>query len=153
MSFIEKNLSTNEKIIYKGGIHWYVYIRGIFLVILGGSLSGASNTAGSVLILAGFISLVLAITISSSSEFAITNKRIILKTGVLSRKFIELQLNKSEGLQIEQGLMGRIFNYGTIKITTAGVTEKYGFLRKPFEFKKQVNNAVEASFSNLNMVN
>ncbi|MDB5087914.1 MAG: rane-flanked domain, partial [Mucilaginibacter sp.] len=60
---------------------------------------------------------------------------------------IELQLNKSEGLRIEQGIIGRMFNFGTIKITSAGVMEDFKYLIKPFEFKKQVNNAIEGAFN------
>ena len=147
MSFIEKNLSTNEKIIYQGKIHWFIYLRGIFFIVLGVLTGSVSYALCGFLVFVGVIVLLGAILVASASEFAITNKRIILKTGFLKRRFTELQLNKSEGLKIEQGIMGRMFNYGTIKITSAGVTEGFAFLASPFEFKKQVNNAVETSFS------
>jgi len=148
MSFIEKNLSTNERISYKGKIHWYIYLRGVFFFILGFLASNVSVALSGFLFFVGIISLILAGMVAGSSEFAITNRRIILKTGVLKRKFIELQLNKSEGLRIEQGIMGRMFNFGTIKITTAGVTETYSYLADPFQFKKRINDAVENSFGN-----
>jgi len=150
MSFIEKNLSANERICYVGKIHWYIYLRGIFFIALGFAASGASTTLGGFLVIVGILSLIFATVMASSTEFAVTNKRVILKTGALKRKFIELQLNKSEGLRIEQGIMGRIFNFGTIKINSAGVTENFGYLAKPFQFKKEVNNAVENSFASLN---
>jgi uncharacterized membrane protein YdbT with pleckstrin-like domain len=95
----------------------------------------------------GVVVLLIAIMIGRSSEFAITNKKVMLKTGVFSRKLVELQLNKSEGLQVSQGILGRLFNFGTIKITSGGVVEKFAFLANPFEFKKQVNNAIEGSFA------
>ncbi|HEY0244687.1 MAG TPA: PH domain-containing protein [Mucilaginibacter sp.] len=147
MSFIEKNLSANERIIYNGKIHWFIYFRGIFFIILGLLTNSASASASAFLFFVGIVILLMAIMIARSSEFAITNKRVVLKTGIFSRKLIELQLNKSEGLQISQGILGRLFNFGTIKITSGGVIEGFAFLANPFEFKKQVNNAVEDSFA------
>jgi uncharacterized membrane protein YdbT with pleckstrin-like domain len=83
----------------------------------------------------------------SSIEIAVTNKRVILKTGVLSRRVVELQLNRSAGLQVSESVMGRVFGYGFLRVSSGGVSESVGFLCKPFEFKKQVNNAIEQSFS------
>jgi uncharacterized membrane protein YdbT with pleckstrin-like domain len=71
---------------------------------------------------------------------------VILKTGLLKRKFCEIQLNKSEGLQIEEGVIGRMLGYGSVKITSGGVTEVFSPIAKPFELKRQVNNAIEGSF-------
>jgi uncharacterized membrane protein YdbT with pleckstrin-like domain len=147
MSFIEKNLSTNEQILFKGKLHWYIYLRFVFFFILGLLTSSLSMALAGFLFFVSALSLVSAIMVSSSSEFAVTNRRIILKTGILKRKFTELQLNKSEGMLIEQGIVGRMFNFGTLKITSAGVTEKYTYLAKPFEFKRQVNNAIEGSLA------
>jgi len=154
MSFVQKNLSTNEKILYSTGTHWYVYLNGIILLTLGFIIpSSASNnkddstsTIVAILILAGIILLINSILIARSSEFVVTNKRVILKTGVLKRKLIEVQLNRAEGLTISQGIMGRVFNFGVMKITSGGVTEVFTKIAKPYEFKKQVNNAIEGSF-------
>jgi uncharacterized membrane protein YdbT with pleckstrin-like domain len=147
MSFIEKNLSANEQILYRGKIHWCIYLRCVFFFIVAFLANDLSMGFAGLIFFLGIISLVLAILSTNSAEFAITNKRVILKTGVLKRKFVELQLNKSEGLRIEQGIIGRMFNFGTIKITSAGVTEDFKYLTKPFEFKKQVNNAIEGAFN------
>lgn len=152
MSFIEKNLALNEKIVYTTGLHWWVYLKNILLIVLGiifvrsSGGTGSASSLGAFIVLVGIIGLIYAFLVSKSSEFAITNKRVILKTGMLKRKLIELQLNKAEGLRVEQGIIGRIFNFGSIKITSGGVNESFSPLAKPFEFKKQVNNAIEGSF-------
>lgn len=153
MSFIEQNLASNEKIIYTTGLHWWVYFKNILLIVLGiifirsSGGTGTASSIGAFLILIGMVGLIYAFFVSKSSEFAVTNKRVILKTGMLKRKLVELQLNRAEGLSVEQGIIGRIFNFGSIKITSGGVTESFSPLAKPFEFKKQVNNAIEGSFS------
>ncbi len=147
MSFIEKNLSANERILYKGKIHWFIYARGLFFIILGLLVGTASYAAAGFLVFVGVISLLMALMVATSSEFAVTNRRVVLKTGVVKRRFTELQLNRSEGLLVEEGLMGRMLGYGSVKITSGGVTEKFPMLAKPFEFKKQINNAIEGSFN------
>jgi uncharacterized membrane protein YdbT with pleckstrin-like domain len=143
MGFIEKNLSANERVVYKGSIHWFIYFRGAFFIILSLFFINVSSSVTGFLFLVGVAMLLMAILLVSSSEIAVTNKRVILKTGIMSRKVIELQLNKSEGLQISEGMLG----YGSIKITSGGIVESFSFLAKPFDFKKQVNNAIEGSFA------
>jgi uncharacterized membrane protein YdbT with pleckstrin-like domain len=122
-----------------------------FLAVLGLLIGSASYAACGLLVTVGFISFTMAFIVGKSSEFAVTNKRVILKTGLLRRKFCEIQLNKSEGLQIEEGMFGRMFGYGKVRITSGGVIEVFSPIAKPFELKKQVNNAIEGSF-NLNPV-
>jgi len=100
---------------------------------------------GILFILGAMITFSVFIKVNST-EVAITNKRVVVKTGVLSRKIIELQLNRSEGLRISENLTGRLFGYGSIRITSGGISEGLDYLSKPFEFKKQVNNAIEQSF-------
>jgi uncharacterized membrane protein YdbT with pleckstrin-like domain len=155
MSFIEKNLANNERIVYTAKLHWSIYLKGILLIIIGiiayvlskGNIGIAA--IGGLLALSGIISLITSSTRSASSEFVVTNRRIMLKTGVLKRQFTELQLNRSEGLIIDQGIMGRIFNYGSLFITSGGAREEFYPIADPYEFKRQINNAIEDSFSTI----
>ncbi len=152
MSFIEKNLSNNELVLYKAKLHWIIYLRGVFWAVLGLLIGSASYAACGLLFIVGVISFIMAIITDQSSEFVVTNKRVILKTGLIKRKFCEIQLNKSEGLQIEEGMLGRVLGFGKVRITSGGVVEVFSPIAKPFEFKKQINNAIEGSF-NINPVN
>jgi len=156
MSFIEKNLSANEKIIYSAELHWYIYVRGILFLavaIIVAVFASGKNYSTAGYIFAGIIGvlaityLVNAFSIVKSTEFVVTNKRVMVKTGIVNRKLIELQLNRSEGMTIEQGILGRIFNFGTIRITSGGVVETFFGVADPYEFKKHVNNAIEGSFN------
>jgi len=152
MSFIEKNLATNEKVIYKGNLHWWIYMKNVLLILLGviicsSAKSSGANAVGGILVFFALIGLVGAYMRSKSSEFVVTNRRIMLKTGVLKRKLVELQLNRAEGLSVDQGIIGRMFNFGSIIVTSGGVKEVFSPIAQPFEFKKQVNNAIEGSFA------
>jgi len=153
MSFIEKNLANNEKIVYTANLHWWIYLRGIILLVLGviivqtanGNNSGSG--IGGVIAFIGILGLISAFMRAKSSEFVVTNRKVILKTGVLRRKLVELQLNRAEGLSVDQGILGRILNYGTIVVTSGGVRERFSPISNPYEFKKQINNAIEGSLT------
>jgi uncharacterized membrane protein YdbT with pleckstrin-like domain len=76
---------------------------------------------GVTLLFLGLVSLVQRIFIKVSSIHAVINRRVIIKTGVISRRTVELILAKCEGIQVMQGILGRIFGYGSIVVTTAGL--------------------------------
>jgi uncharacterized membrane protein YdbT with pleckstrin-like domain len=155
MSFIEKNLANNEKIVYKGNLHWWIYMKNVLLIVLGviiasSAKSDTANSIGGIIVFIALIGLVGAYMRSKSSEFVVTNRRIMLKTGVLKRKLVELQLNRAEGLSVDQGIIGRMLNYGSIIVTSGGVKEVFSPIAQPYEFKKQINNAIEGSFTPIN---
>jgi uncharacterized membrane protein YdbT with pleckstrin-like domain len=81
------------------------------------------------------------------TEMGLTNKRLISKTGIISRKTQELNLKAIETVEIDQGILGRIFGFGTIKVTGRGISD---FVLKgindPMTVKRQiesVSNPVE----------
>jgi len=156
MTFIEKNLANNERIVYRAQLHWWIYGKSVLLLILGivvfalGGKTEAVKILGGVLVLISLIGLINAYVRASSSEFAVTNRRIMIKTGVAKRRLIELQLNRSEGLMIDQGIIGRMFNYGVIIIRTGTMEEIFSPIADPYEFKRQINNAIEGSFAPIN---
>lgn len=58
-----------------------------------------------------------------TTELAFTNKRVIAKFGFVSRQTIELNMHKIESMQVNQDVLGRIFNYGTLIISGAGTPQ------------------------------
>lgn len=73
------------------------------------------------------------------TEYVVTNKKVILKSGILSRDALELVLNKCEGIRINQSLMGRMLGFGSIVVTTGGVTNKFDFITNPIKFRNEIN--------------
>src|SRR5260221_134503 len=72
------------------------------------------------------------------SEFAITNRRVIIKVGFISRKTLEMNLSKIESVNVDQGIWGRMLGYGTITIIgTGGTKETFGNISGPLEFRRQ----------------
>jgi uncharacterized membrane protein YdbT with pleckstrin-like domain len=82
------------------------------------------------------------IFVKVGSIYAVTNKRVIIKTGVISRRTVELVLAKCEGIQVMQGILGRIFGYGSIVVTTGGATNCYYYVANPFRFKMEINKQI-----------
>lgn len=116
MGYIESNLIKDERIEYTTTYHWKVFFSLKAIVTL-------------------FIQPIL---MRWSDEFAITNKRVVIKQGLVSRKTFEMNLNKIESVNVDQPVMGRILDYGTITIIgTGGTRESFTDIRKPLEFRKR----------------
>ncbi len=74
----------------------------------------------------------------ATDEFALTNKRVIIKTGFISRKTFEMNHSKIESVNVDQGILGRILGYGTIRIVGSGGTkEVFPKIKNPLEFRKK----------------
>jgi uncharacterized membrane protein YdbT with pleckstrin-like domain len=88
---------------------------------------------------AGVIVFVIDYLDYLTSEFGITNKRLIMKKGFIARMTHEIGLEKIESLNVTQSVFGRIFNYGTIFVNGTGTTSQpFKEITKPMEFKKQL---------------
>ena len=75
-----------------------------------------------------------------TTEYVSTNKRVLIKKGVISRHVSEIYLNKIEGALVTQSIIGRFLNYGTLKIRGVGGTiEEYPFINNPFVFQKTID--------------
>ena len=108
MGYIEQNLVADERIIFKGEIHWMRYARPILIIFLG-VLALYWNLwaviAGVILMLIGIFQIAY---IYFGLSYAVTNKRIILKKGILNVEALEIILTKVEGVHIEQSFLGRL---------------------------------------------
>jgi uncharacterized membrane protein YdbT with pleckstrin-like domain len=111
-SYIDSNLTTNERIIKNAKVSWWSQWQMILLGVL---------TIGFMI---GIIFFIFAIIRVMTTELALTNKRVIAKTGFIRRDTVELRLEKVEGLNINQGIIGRIFNYGTVIVSGTGGIER-----------------------------
>jgi uncharacterized membrane protein YdbT with pleckstrin-like domain len=79
------------------------------------------------------------------AEFAVTNKRVLVKLGVMHTRSVELLLSKVEGITVNQGLGGKLFGYGEIVITgTGGTPEVFSGIQGPFEFRRAVQIETDA---------
>ena len=141
MSYVERNLLPNEEITYRARLHRIVYFLPdcVFLVAVLVGLAGGAWIAAAVIAAIGVVLFIPPWIRSASSEFAITNKRVLVKVGLIRRHSLELLLQKVEGIGVDQSVLGRILGYGTITVSGVGGTkESFRMISDPLEFRRQV---------------
>ncbi|HME41023.1 MAG TPA: PH domain-containing protein [Steroidobacteraceae bacterium] len=141
MGYVESNLLPNEQITYRARLHGIIY--GLPATVLAAAvltaLGGGGWIAGAAIGAVGLVLLVPPWIRSVSSEFAVTDKRVLIKVGLIRRHSIELLLQKVEGIGVDQGILGRILGYGTITVSGVGGTkEAFRMISNPLEFRRQV---------------
>ena len=143
MSYVEANLMQGEQVVYQTSLHWLMYFWPIVLAVVGLLMMlGVPALGLAVLALSVVLGVVVFITVHNA-EFAVTNKRVIMKTGWLNRRSLELLLSKIESIAVDQGFAGKIWGYGTIVLSgTGGSHEPFQNITDPFEFRKQVQEEI-----------
>lgn len=143
MSYVNKSLIPGEEVIYRTRISLVVFTWPILvgLVALGVLLLGYRVPAAVVFVVALLLFLPKYVAFVTS-EFAVTNKRLIVKVGVLRRRIVELQLSKVEAIAVDQSLLGRMLGYGNIVVTgTGGTKEPFRAISGPLKFRRAVQAA------------
>ena len=147
MSYIQNNLQAGEEIKYKADIHWYIFAYPVILLLLSAFFSSAQTGlfyyVSILLLLSGLFQLIKRILLKMGAEYVVTNKKVILKSGILNRDALELVLNKCEVIRINQSLMGRMLGFGSIVVTTGGVTNKFDFITNPIKFRNEINAQIQ----------
>ena len=78
----------------------------------------------------------------ATTEIAVTTSRIVYKRGLVARHVGEISIDRIEGVNVLQGILGRIFNYGRIMIRGMGVGEVVlPPLERPIVFRKAIEKA------------
>jgi len=101
---------------------------------------GASLTAAAVFFVTGLLLFAASLFAWSTTELAVTNKRVVAKVGGIRRGVaVELRLDKVEGVQIEQSRIGRIFDYGSLVVTATGMpAARVPGISNPIEFRRMI---------------
>ena len=148
MNFVDKHLLPGETVTYRTRLHWKSYVAPILIALLFFvplaviALRSENRILALLPALAAILMLAVARVRRLSSEFAVTNRRIIIKVGVLSTRSIELMLPKVEAITVSQSLAGRIFGYGDIVVTGSGGTkEPFAGIQSPLDFRQAVQAA------------
>ena len=145
MSYIEKNLMNGESIVYRTKLHWVVFLWPIIWLVVAIIFfgSGGAAAAGGLFILIAILTGIASFINFSTSEFGITNKRVIVKVGFIRRNSLEVLLNKVEGIQVNQGILGRILGFGSITVSgTGGTKDPFHKIDAPLEFRKKAQEQI-----------
>ncbi|HWZ70334.1 MAG TPA: PH domain-containing protein [Casimicrobiaceae bacterium] len=150
MSYIDGNLLAGEQVVYRTRLHWLLFMgpvlfTAVVLLPIAWFLDNGTWSSYAWIPLALGLFILLATFIKrQSSDFAVTNKRVMMKVGVFSTRSVELLLNKIEAIAVNQSFIGRIFGYGDIVVTGSGGTrEAFSHIQGPLEFRRAVQSVTD----------
>ena len=152
--YLRKSLGEGESIRYIARRHWISYLGSLVILALSllsflsaatskGENSAGFGAVGVTCVLVGLVVLFDSWIRNKTTELAVTNRKVIAKWGFVARKTIEQRLEKVDSVQVDQGIFGRILDYGTIIVHGSGSsTTPIRTIANPIEFRRQVENAV-----------
>ena len=132
MGYAEKVLQPGETIVYRARLHWIVYLAGIALIVAavilamlavalpGDTLRLGLMVAALIALFLGLFQMLRAWFVVANTEIIVTNRRLIYKTGFIARDTLEMNLDKVESVLVEQTLLGRLLDFGTVIVRGVG---------------------------------
>jgi uncharacterized membrane protein YdbT with pleckstrin-like domain len=159
MKYVTRVLQPGETVEYLARVHWLIYFRAVLLLIVALIALVASAMVGDInpgivtpdqislalrivalfFALFAFVSWLRALILQISTELAVTDRRVIHKTGLIRRNTIEMNRSKVETVGVDQSLLGRMLGYGTITVRgTGGSFEPIWFISDPLTFRTHI---------------
>ena len=152
--YVRSTLQSNERPIYKTAFSWVIFVRPVIMFLLSlliawtvclclheasEDIAVPPNLIRFLILLPSVVFLIKRIIQFVTSEFVVTDSRIIIKIGLIWRKTLELFVSKVESVSVDQGIAGRLLNFGTIVVRGTGRTEEpYAMIARPVEFRNWV---------------
>ena len=170
MSYVEKNLVPGETLLYQTRHHWIVLIGPLLMALLVGlpgllllfaaadknaeladyvaRIPGGTQTLvvlGAILVVTALATLAWGMAKRNATEMAVTNRRVLIKTGMGSRRTLDLMLSRVESIGVEETMWGRMIGYGSVIVRgTGGTPEPFVKISHPQEFRRQVQQQIGA---------
>ena len=152
MSYVQRVLQPDETLVYATTRHWFVYLRAIFLalvtlaLLIGSRFLPSDSGLVTVLLIAAAIGAVLTLWFwlvgfadRAGTEFAVTNRRVIYKEGLIRRRTVEMNLSAVESVDVEQSILGRMLDFGHVRVIgTGGSPTPYPMISDPLTFRSHI---------------
>src|SRR5438046_7485001 len=132
MSYVQRVLQPGETVVHHSRLHPLIFLPALIwlliaLALLVASTQTTDDRINIALIAAAVLFGVLALASwaraairRATTELAITDRRVIYKSGLLSRHTLEMNRSKVESVGVDQSILGRIFRFGTIVVRGNG---------------------------------
>lgn len=153
MQYIESNLLENERVIFKTSLNFYYLIFPLlflalftftFIINVVNKNTGRASTILDICFIIALIYNISSLLTYKTSEFGVTNKRVLSKFGFIKRTTTETLISKIETIKVDQSIIGRMLNYGNITIIGTGSTKnKFSEIDKPLLFKKNIEEQID----------
>lgn len=145
-----------EEVVFRTSLHWLFFLWPIVLMLVSvlgffgiaafafegeqkfATIGVIGILAVMCLFIAGVLILLGRLIHYLTSEFVITNRRLVMKEGLFSRTTMELVPSKIDSIAVQQGIFGRIFGYGSIRVAVAMESQIFHFISRPIEFRSHI---------------
>jgi uncharacterized membrane protein YdbT with pleckstrin-like domain len=170
MAYVDRNLVPGETLLYRTRHHWLVLLGPVFVGLLllvpgvallveaiathgsAGLAVGSAMVspqmmaiAGAVLLAAAILTFSYGVVKRNATEMAVTNRRVLIKTGMTSRRTLDLMLSRVESIGVEESSAGRLLGYGSVIVRgTGGTPEAFLMIAHPQEFRRAVQEQIAA---------
>ena len=147
MSYVDKVLEPGELVRYRTTISWTVYVSAIALGLAAfvSAYEAYTNFVPALFIVAAALAAVAILAMARgylvrlTTEIAVTDRRIIFKRGLFRRHTVEMNMQKVESVDVDQTLLGRLFNYGDVTVRGVGSSfERLRFIDSPLRLRTTV---------------
>jgi len=158
LSYIQRSLGDGEQVVMLARFHWLYNLRAwlaliVPLLLLAAALVYADEMVREglaifavALVVVGIVAFFTMMIHKWTTEIGITSHRLVKKTGFISLKTAEVALPNIEGVRVTQGIWGRVFGYGRIRVEGTGddhidipdIDDPVGF-RRAIETAKGMN--------------
>jgi uncharacterized membrane protein YdbT with pleckstrin-like domain len=168
MGYVDRNLVPGETLLYRTRHHWLVLLgpafAGLLLLVPGMALLGEAIATGdsaglvvgnatispkmmaitgAILLAAAIITFSYGVVKRNATEMAVTNRRVLVKTGITSRRTLDLMLSRVESIGVEETTTGRLLGYGSVIVVGIGGTpEAFLMIAHPQEFRRAVQEQI-----------
>src|SRR6266478_7580803 len=149
--YIDDILQPGEKVLYSTNAHWIFYgpaIMAWIVALVLFILSRQTTAEGLVLLYlsAAAVAAIVALywTVKAwfhrwTTETDVTNMRVVHKTGFITRKTFEMSLDKVESVDVNQSILGRVLNYGSVTVRGVGEgAETIDTIASPLDFRNHI---------------
>jgi uncharacterized membrane protein YdbT with pleckstrin-like domain len=149
--YIDEILQPGEKVLYSTNAHWIFYFPAIVAWIGAGALlvlSRAATSEGIVLLCLSASAVVALAALYGTlkawfhrwtTETDVTDLRVVHKTGFIQRRTFEMSLDKVESVDVNQSILGRILDYGSVTILGVGEgKETISMIASPLAFRSYI---------------
>lgn len=149
MTYIDKNLLPDERISFRTKKHLIIFFAPVFWTVFSLFVTGYMQS-NSILIKVAWVPWLIALILWAyvwleyvTSEFAVTNKRVMMREGFFNRHATELRLSAISQVNVDQSLLGQLLNYGVVTLNAFGAFDVYTLIAQPAAFQRAVNEELD----------
>ena len=153
MAFPDGYLNDGEKLVLNLKPHWWVFAQSsafvvlalVIAVLLQAGPGTPVSYVGWVLLVAALLNLAVVYGKWSTTYFVLSNERLIFRTGVLTKRGVELPIDRIDNINFRQSLFERIIGAGDLLIESAGESgqSRFGNVRKPEAVQNEIYRQID----------